>query len=168
MFTNENLCHIINGGFMKKLIIISVVLITILIFNNDGKILTVGNVLETNINDTQIIYLIIPNLNTKNINKYFSDDNNIIGIFPYVNPIYRSKLGDMFYNFKKKSLSDNIKDFTKYYKEILGKNNFNNDLIMIDYKGINIEKIKLYMSGEELELFVKKCNKCRYEKTLLD
>lgn len=153
---------------MKKLIIIGFILAIFLIFNKGEESLTVGNILETDINGTQIIYLSIPNLNTRNINNYFNEDNNIIGIYPYVNPIYKNKMGNMFYNFKKKSLTDNINAFTKYYKEILSRNNFNNDLIMIDYKGINIEKIKLYMRREEIETFMNKCQKCTYKKTLLD
>ena len=48
------------------------------------------------------------------------------------------------------------------------KNNFNNDLTMIDYNGINIERVKLYIEAEELKTFLKQCGKCSYEKTSQD
>ena len=74
----------------------------------------------------------------------------------------------MFFIFDSKSLNSNMTRFIKYYKNILQKNNFNNDLVMIDYNGVNIEKVKLYIEVNELKEFLKKCSSCKYEKTSHD
>ena len=71
----------------------------------------------------------------------------------------------MYYQFNKNNIKQNIINFTKYYKNVLEKNKFNNDLILINYNGINIDKVKVYISDDGLENFMKKCSKCKYEKT---
>lgn len=169
MFINKKISHIINGGFMKKVIIVfGILLVSILIINKKDNTILVNTTLDNIEEGSQIFYLTIPNLNTKNFSNYFNDESDIVGIYPYVNPLYKNRVGNMFFIFDSKSLNSNMTRFIKYYKNILQKNNFNNDLVMIDYNGVNIEKVKLYIEVNELKEFLKKCSSCKYEKTSHD
>jgi len=154
---------------MKRILFVFVVLlVSILIVNKKDNTILVNNTLDNIENGSQIFYLNIPNLTTKNIFNYFNDENIILGIYPYVNPLYKKRVGNMFFNFDSKSLNSNVTRFISHYKTVLRKNNFNNDLTMVDYNGIKIEKVKLYMDGNELTRFLRQCSKCSYEKTSHD
>lgn len=111
--------------------------------------------------------IFIPGLNTNNFKKYFNENIKIIGIYPKVNVLYKNKLGNLYYSFSKNTIDENIKGFKKYYKNILEKNNFKNDLILYEYNGISIEKVKIFLSYEELNSILKNCYKCSYEKISL-
>jgi len=151
---------------MKKAIIFLGVLLVLSLIINKKEDTSLVNLTLDNIEEgSQIFYLIIPNLTTRNIDNYFNDQSDIIGIYPYVNPLYKKRIGNMFFSFDSKSLNNNITRFISYYKNILRKNNFNNDLIMVDYNGVNIDKVKLYMDSNELKQFLRQCSKCSYEKT---
>lgn len=151
---------------MKKVIIVLVILIiSILIVNKKDDTILVSNTLDSIDQGSHIFYLIIPNLTTKNFFNYFNDESDIIGIYPYVNPLYKSKIGNMFFGFDNKSLNSNINKFVKHYKNTLKNNNFNNDLVMVDYNGVNIWKVKLYIEANELKELLKTCSGCKYEKT---
>lgn len=148
---------------MKKMILLIVILITLILLTNKEEVIVVNSELDSN--EMMNILLSIPGLNTNNFTSYFSDNIEIIGIYPKVNVLYKERLGNMFYQFNKNSIKQDIINFSKYYKSILEKNKFNNDLILINYNGISIEKVSVYISGADLETFMKKCNSCKYEKT---
>lgn len=148
---------------MKKLIIIFLMIIIILMTNSKEETLSASNILNNpEDKNAKIVYLMIPNLTTKNFNNYFSNDSDIIGIYPTVNPLYQKKLGDMFYSFNYQSLKININNFLNFYRQKLKKNNFTNDVIAIDYNGVPISKVKVYMTNEQIRNFLKDCFNCTY------
>lgn len=148
---------------MKKIFLVITILITLILFINKEDVMVVNNELDSD--EMMTVLLIIPGLNTNNFHNYFDDSIEIIGIYPKVNMLYKEKIGNMYYRFNKNNIKQDILNFTKYYKSVLEKNNFNNDLILINYNGVNIENVKVYISGDNLEKFMRDCNKCKYEKT---
>lgn len=148
---------------MKKIFIFMVLILIILMPNTKEEAVFVNKEI---INDEMVIVLLsVPGLNTNNFVNYFSEDIKIIGIYPYVNVLYKNKIGNMYYEFNNESVKENINRFSKYYKNKLKKNNFNNDLNLINYTGINIDKVKVYVNGDILKKFIHSCSKCKYEKT---
>ena len=148
---------------MKKMFLVIAILITLILFTNKEEVIIVNNELDSN--EMMSILLIVPGLNTNNFTDYFDDSIEIIGIYPKVNMLYKEKIGNMYYQFNKNNIKQDITNFTKYYKSVLEKNKFNNDLILINYNGINIESVKVYISGDNLENFMSECSGCKYEKT---
>lgn len=150
---------------MKKIFILGliVVVVTLIALTNEEETIVVNSELEDN--EMLTVLLTVPGLNSNNFTNYFDDSIEIIGIYPEVNMLYKKKIGNMFYIFNKNSIKQDINSFIKYYKGVLKKHNFNNDLVLIDYNGINIEKVKVYVSGEKLEDFIRGCSSCKYEKT---
>lgn len=148
---------------MKKIFIIVTILIMLILLTNKEEVMVVNNELDSNEMGTVLIN--IPGLTTNNFTNYFDGSIEIIGIYPKVNMLYKEKIGNMYYQFNKNNIKQDITNFSKYYKGVLEKNKFNNDLILINYNGINIEKVSVYISGDNLEKFMRKCNGCKYEKT---
>lgn len=148
---------------MKKILLI-ILLILILVMSNKEEAIVVSNEVDNDEMITVLVY--IPGLTTNNFNNYFDDTVEIIGIYPKVNVLYKEKIGDMFYQFNMSNVKKDINNFTKKYKKVLQTNNFTNDLILINYNGIGIEKVKVYISNKNLKLFMINCNNCEYEKTL--
>lgn len=147
---------------MKKIFILIAVIIILIILTDREETMIVNS--ELNDSEMMIVLLIVPGLNSNNFTNYFDDSIEIIGIYPEVNMLYKKKIGNMFYTFNKNNVKQDINNFIKHYKNVLKQHNFNNDLIMSNYNGINIEKVKVYLNGEMLEDFMRKCNNCKYEK----
>lgn len=147
---------------MKKYFILIVILILLIINNN--KIEQTQMVFDYNEEDMITVNILIPNLNTKNFSSYFDDHIEIVGVYPKINMIYKNKVGNIFYSFNKSSIKENINSFTKYYKNILKKNNFVSDLVLSDYNGIDIEKVRAYISYESLKKILSGCDNCSYQK----
>lgn len=149
---------------MKK--VITVILTTIvfsILLSAKEETLLVANTLDDVDNGIQIVYLTIPNLTTKNIENYFDDNNSIIGIYPKINTLYDKKIGETFYTFNNTvSISSNINNFIKFYKQKLKSNNFTKDIAAIDYNGVIIDKVKIYMTKDEIDNFLKNCLNCNY------
>ena len=148
---------------MKKIILLTILLITLTLLTNKEKVIIVNSELDNN--EMMNILLIIPGLNTNNFTNYFDGSIEVIGIYPKVSVLYKERIGNMYYQFNKNNIKQDILHFTKYYKSILEKNKFNNDLILITYSGIVIDKVSVYISGDNLEKFMRRCNGCKYEKT---
>lgn len=148
---------------MKKIFLVITILITLILFTNKEEVMLVNNQLDSN--EMVTVLINIPGLNTNNFSNYFDGNIEIIGIYPKVNMLYKEKIGNMYYQFNKNNIKQDITSFTKYYKGVLEKNKFNNDLILINYNGISIESVKAYINGDNLENFMRKCNGCKYEKT---
>ncbi len=89
-------------------------------------------------------------LTTKNIGNL---ENKIIGIYPYINPIYKDKLKKLEY-YK----LDSIDNFTNLYLKTLEKNGYLEDLYKYKLNGIKIEKIEIYISDIETNLINNMCN----------
>lgn len=147
---------------MKKCFILVVILFLIIVCNNSSE--QTEMVFEYNKDDMLTVNIIIPGLSTKNFEKYFDEYMEIIGIYPKINLIYKNKVGNIFYSFNRNNIKEDLLSFTKYYKSILKKNNFNSDLILSDYNGINIEKVRVYLTYEKLNEILKECSGCSYEK----
>ena len=148
---------------MKKIFLVTIILITLILFTNKEDVMVVNNELDSN--EMETILINIPGLNTNNFSNYFDGSIEIIGIYPKVNMLYKERIGNMYYQFNKNNIKQDITSFIKYYRSVLEKNNFNNDLILINYNGISIESVKVYINGDNLEKFMRDCNGCRYEKT---
>ena len=148
---------------MKKIILLIAVLITVILFITEEKVMVVDNELDSN--EMMSVLLTVPGLNTNNFNNYFDGSIEIIGIYPKVNMLYKDRVGNMYYPFNKNNIKQDIINFTKHYNSVLEKNKFNNDLILINYNGISIEKVSVYISSDNLESFMSNCNGCKYEKT---
>ena len=147
---------------MKKYFILIVILILLIINNNKTE--QTQMVFDYNEEDMLIVNILIPNLNTKNFTSYFDDTIEVVGVYPKINMVYKNKIGNIFYSFNQSSIKENINSFIKYYKNILKKNNFTSDLVLSDYNGINIEKVRVYISFERLKKILSDCNNCSYQK----
>ena len=146
---------------MKKIyLLLAIITVLIIITNRKEKVLVVNSVIDS---DNMVeATIVVPGLSTKNFSSYFDNDDEIIGIYPKINILYKDRVSVKFYQFSKSTVTDNINDFIRYYKNILKKNNFNDDLVLADYNGIVIEKVKLYVDNKYLNEFMKKCPNCSY------
>lgn len=147
---------------MKKCFVLVVILFLIIVCNSSSE--QTQMVFEYNEDDMLMANIIVPGLNTKNFEKYFDDSIEIIGVYPKINLIYKNKIGNIFYTFKRNNIKDDLLSLTKYYKSILRKNNFSSDLILSDYSGINIEKVRVFITYKKLNEILKECIGCSYEK----
>ena len=104
--------------------------------------------------DSYRVYTItIEGLNTKNIYNYLNDVK-ILRIYPRINPIYKDKIGNVFYQFRG---VDDIEIFTKEFLKLIKKNSFD------DYNysyicGVDIEKLDVIIKGSELYDLINKYN----------
>lgn len=146
---------------MKKYFVLIVILVLLVMCNNNSE--QIQMVFDYNEKDMVTANILIPNLNTENFDSYFDDYVEVIGVYPKINLIYKNKVGNIFYTFNQNNIKSDLLSFTKYYKNILKKNNFSNDLILSDYNGIGIEKVRVFLTYEKLDEILKKCNGCSYE-----
>ncbi len=81
-----------------------------------------------------------PEITTKNIKKYFS--NNTYEIIPYINPIYKNKI---YYEFNKYIVNNNLdevlENYIYDYDNILEKYTINNDKTNYQINGYPIDSI---------------------------
>ena len=104
--------------------------------------------------DSYRVYTItIEGLNTKNIYNYLNEVK-ILRIYPRINPIYKDKIGNVFYQFRG---VDDIEIFTKEFLKLIKKNSFD------DYNysyicGDDIEKLDVIIKGSELYDLINKYN----------
>lgn len=94
----------------------------------------------------------IDGLNTNNIFDYV-DRLDIISIYPSINPIYKSQLGDFVYHVGSKNMYDEINRFKDSYLKLIKKNNYT-DYNYLYVHGINIDMIDVYMSSNDLYNFL--------------
>ncbi len=147
---------------MKKFLILVVILFLIIVCNNASE--QTQMVFDYNEEEMLTANILIPGLNTKNFEDYFDDYVEIIGVYPKTNLVYKNKIGNIFYTFNQNNMKDDLSSFTKYYKNILRKNNFMSDLVLSDYNGINIEKVRVFLTYQKLNEILRDCNDCSYEK----
>ena len=88
------------------------------------------------------------NLSTNNFLKYFSDFD-VVRIYPHVNPIYKSKVGNISYKLNSNDLSYEINLFKNNYLSLIKKNSYL-DYNYLFMNGINIDKIDVYINSREL------------------
>lgn len=110
-----------------------------------------------NSNEYQVYTIYTNNLTTKNFNKYFFNITSFLAIYPKINPIYKNRLGDVMFSCEN---ACDLEKFTNYYRDLLEKNHFQNDITNIDYYGISIEKVKIYTNKENLMKILNNCSIC--------
>lgn len=119
-----------------------------------------------NIKDYNVFYLDLSesNITTLNINKIISNDIDIISIKPYVNPIYKSTLGELEYKFQSTlSNNRNMRYFIKYYKDTIKEAGYLEDLNYINIDGIKILEVEVYANGEDVVKLLYKNDKIKYK-----
>ncbi len=99
-------------------------------------------------------YVSIENLNTNNFINYFKEVN-VISIYPKVNPIYKDKIGNIYYKFINNNISEEIEKFKYNYIKLIKKNSYS-DYNYLYVSGINIDKVLIYISNKELNNFINK------------
>lgn len=87
------------------------------------------------------------NLSTNNVLDFFSDIN-IVRIYPSINPIYKDRLGNYFYEVRGFDLKSEIKNFSEVYLNMIKKNSYL-DYNYLFVNGINISKMDIYVSNRD-------------------
>lgn len=130
---------------MKKYIIVLILFLIILNFNNNEQM-----VVQMENSEYAMYILEFPNLNisTNNINKF--ENIKIIWIKPYINKIYKDKIKYNVYYFEDISLNSNINKFTNKFIDLLQKNGYINDALNYKISGIRINKMKVYCNETTL------------------
>jgi len=90
------------------------------------------------------------NISTNNLENKFRDIK-IIWLEPYVNILYKEKLGYKRYYFEEISLSENINRFKSYYITKLNNYNYNLDAINYQISGIKIIRMKIYSNEDNIK-----------------
>ena len=99
------------------------------------------------------IYTIsIENLNTKNFTNYLKK-TKINKIYPKINPIYKNMIGNISYKFKTNNINQELNTFKKSYLELIKKNSYT-DYNYIYVNGINIEKVEIQATEEEINKII--------------
>lgn len=106
-------------------------------------------------NTYNIIYLDISSLNLTT-KKYKQIENlKIIGVYYDVNQLHTKFFKTNYYEFKTPDNIKNISSLNNYYLNILRHNNLSNEYNKTFIKGIKINKIKTYLSNEQLYYILK-------------
>lgn len=124
---------------------------TVALLNNDEPNMIVNEYLINCENE---------NIHTKNITDYIKEDS-IIYIEPYINPIYQNKIENKAYEFINQNFDTNIQKFTDFYLSKI-KEYSNSDYNQMYINGIKLNKIKAYLSKQELQQLIKKYPKLTY------
>ena len=107
---------------------------------NSDNIVPVFN--EYDSNKTYIVDVEGLGINTKNIELF--DTNEIIAIYPNIYKKYENIIERGWYNIDKTiTLTKNIDNINRYYKNMFNNNKLNEDAIDIDINGLGISKIKV-------------------------
>lgn len=136
---------------MKKIFLVIIIIFLISITN------VKSNFYDYLISDDSygLYSLYVEGLNTNNFLSYFSDIN-VIRIYPYINPIYRDRIGEVSYEFDSFNISYEIEIFKNKYLSLIKKNSY------LDYNylylNINIDRVDVYMSGSDLYNFLSNSN----------
>ena len=88
------------------------------------------------------------NLTTNNIQNYFSKIQ-IKKIYPYINPIYKNKIGELSYEITGNNLKNEIDKIKDKYLNTIKKNSYK-DYNYSYTNGINISKMDVYISQKDL------------------
>ena len=153
---------------MKKLFVMTLIILCLYgIYKiNYKKTIPVSGITKFNVNDYNIFYLDLSetDITTKNINKYISDDISIVSITPYINPIYKDKVGTLKYNFMSNlSVKKNINQFIKYYKDTISSYDYIDDIDYVTKDGIKIMEMEVYANGIDIVNLIYDNNNIRYK-----
>lgn len=132
---------------MKKLLLVIFLIINIFFINykvenTDLKVVA--------INDTTYkLYKLNTKLTTKNILNYINEEIKIIAIYP------KTKLVNYVYTFTNSTNQNNLTLFTNEYRNLLRNNNYNKEANLISFNGIEINKIIVSTTANNIERLLK-------------
>lgn len=135
----------------RVLILLFLVIVLTLISYGKEKTETVVNVNINNLYQLDISHL---NITTKNISKYFASDE-IVKIYPYVNPIYINVVGKMEYEIDG-SLDQSIERFKNNYLKKLRDNGYTSDYETMVIEGIRLESIEIFTNKNRINILIDK------------
>jgi len=144
--------HYSNGGYMKKIFLVIIIIFLISVTN------VRSNSYDYLISDDSygLYSLHVDGLNTNNFFSFFSDIN-VIRIYPYINPIYRDRIGNVSYKIDSFNLYYEINTFKNKYLSLIKKNSYS-DYNYLYLNGISIDRVDVYMSGTDLYDFLSNSN----------
>lgn len=144
--------HYSNGGYMKKIFLVIIIIFLISVTNVSS------NSYDYLISDDSygLYSLYVDGLNTNNFFSFFSDIN-VIRIYPYINPIYKDRIGNVSYKIDSFNLYYEINTFKNKYLSLIKKNSYS-DYNYLYLNGISIDRVDVYMSGTDLYNFLSDSN----------
>ena len=153
---------------MKKVFIIILIILGLYgIYKiNNKETIPVSNISNFNIDDYNVFYLDLSesSISTNNIDKFIPKSVDIISITPYINPIYKDKIGNLKYNFMSNlSVKKNINNFINYYKETIDSYNYIDDIEYSVKDGIKILELEVYARGIDIVNIIYKDNNIKYK-----
>lgn len=132
---------------MKKLLLVIFLIINIFFINYkveniDLKVVAIND-------NTYKLYKLNTKLTTKNILNYINEEVKIIAIYP------KTKLANYVYTFTNSTNQNNLILFTNEYRNLLRKNNYNKEANLISFNGIEIDKIIVSTTSNNIERLLK-------------
>lgn len=132
---------------MKKLLLVIFLIINIFFINykvenTDLKVVAIND-------NTYKLYKLNTKLTTKNILNYINEKIKIIAIYP------KTKLANYVYTFTNSNNQNNLTLFTNEYRNLLRKNNYNKEANLISFNGIEIDKIIVSTTSNNIERLLK-------------
>lgn len=106
----------------------------------------------------QYVFIETPGLTTRNFQKYFEDTNLVVAIYPKVNLLYKDRLGNIKFVCNKKC---KLEEFENSYQETLSKYNYITDSVNIEYYGVPIDKLLIYVNSQQLNDILQICSFCK-------
>lgn len=134
---------------MKKIILLLLILINLFLLNITKETTkTISLAVSENVFD---IYKLKTVLSTKNVLDYMNNKTKIIAIFPKVKSNYHNDVKSYYYTFTLATNQSNIHLFVNEYRNLLNKYNYVKDANLINFNGVNIDRIVLYTDEYNLE-----------------
>lgn len=132
---------------MKKLLLVIFLIINIFFINykvenTDLKVVAIND-------NTYKLYKLNTKLTTKNILNYINEEIKIIAIYP------KTKLASYVYTFTNSTNQNNLILFTNEYRNLLRNNNYNKEANLISFNGIEIDKIIVSTTANNIERLLK-------------
>ena len=132
---------------MKKLLLVIFLIINIFFINykvenTDLKVVAIND-------NTYKLYKLNTKLTTKNILNYINEEIKIIAIYP------KTKLTSYVYTFTNSTTQNNLILFTNEYRNLLRNNNYNKEANLISFNGIEIDKIIVSTTANNIERLLK-------------
>lgn len=132
---------------MKKLLLVIFLIINIFFINykvenTDLKVVAIND-------NTYKLYKLNTKLTTKNILNYINEEIKIIAIYP------KTKLANYVYTFTNSTNQNNLILFTNEYRNLLRSNNYNKEANLISFNGIEINKIIVSTTANNIERLLK-------------
>ena len=132
---------------MKKLLLVIFLIINIFFINYkveniDLKVVAIND-------NTYKLYKLNTKLTTKNILNYINEEIKIIAIYP------KTKLTSYVYTFTNSTNQNNLILFTNEYRNLLRNNNYNKEANLISFNGIEIDKIIVSTTANNIERLLK-------------